>query len=160
MNGKKILIVDDDEIICKTLTLKLKGEGYTVVTAREGSSAVGVVRREKPDLILLDINFPNDVGTVAWDGFNLLGWLNRINDGRIPILFITGSDPAKFEQRALAAGAVAFFHKPIDHDDLLKVIRDLLSGAPKEPSAASKELRLAANDASTAPKELTLAMKT
>ena len=59
--GKKILVVDDNEVILKTLSLKLGSAGYSVVTAIDGSAAVACARREKPDLILLDISFPPDV---------------------------------------------------------------------------------------------------
>ncbi|MEI9865127.1 MAG: response regulator [Limisphaerales bacterium] len=67
--AKRILIVDDNEVILKTVSLKLQGAGYKVVTALDGAEAVAAVRREAPDLILLDISFPPDVGGVEWDGF-------------------------------------------------------------------------------------------
>src|SRR5215468_5822090 len=124
--GKKILIVDDCVVILKALSAKLRGKGYQVFTAVEGSEAVSTVRRERPDLILLDINFPPDVahgGGVAWDGFLIMNWLRRMDEGRdIPVIMITGGDPAKYKDKSLAAGAVAFFHKPVDHDELLNVI--------------------------------------
>src|SRR5438445_484657 len=58
---KKILVVDDDAIMRKTISLKLEAEGYAVVTAADGSEAIKCVREEKPDLILMDILFPPDV---------------------------------------------------------------------------------------------------
>ncbi len=129
-NGKKVLVVDDNEVIVKTVTLKLKGAGYQVVTALDGSEAVSVVRMEKPDLILLDIAFPPDIAGVPWDGFRIMEWLRRVDETRkIPIIIITGGDETKNKERAMACGAVAFFHKPINHDDLLKVIRATLDGS-------------------------------
>ena len=122
-----ILVVDDNEVIVKTLSLKLKKAGYHVTTARDGAEAMSVVRMEKPDLILLDITFPPDVAGVAWDGFRIMEWLQRVVEHRrIPILIITGGEDVKNKERAMASGAVAFFHKPINHDDLLKVIRATL----------------------------------
>jgi len=123
----KILVVDDNEIILKTISLKLQGAGYHVITALDGAEAVAAARKETPDLILLDISFPPDVGGVPWDGFRVMEWFHRLDSAKkIPIIIITGSEDPKYKERATSSGAVAFFHKPIDHDDLLKVIRATL----------------------------------
>jgi len=129
----KILVVDDNEVVVKTICLKLKGAGYQVATAQDGAQAMSVVRMEKPDLILLDITFPPDVAGVPWDGFRIMEWLHRVDESRkIPIIIITGGEDVKNKDRAMASGAVAFFHKPVNHDDLLKVIRATLgAGTPK-----------------------------
>jgi CheY-like chemotaxis protein len=138
MTRKKILVVDDSPIILKTLSTKLDASGYEVFTAEDGATAVSVVRRTKPDLILLDISFPPDVahgGGVPWDGFRIMDWLKRMDEGRnIPTIVITGSAIAQYKDRALAAGAVSCFQKPIDHDQLLTVIGEALAehaGAPQ-----------------------------
>jgi len=89
----------------------------------DGPSAISAVRKEQPDLILLDISLPPNVGAVAWDGLLITSWLRRLEEARhIPIIVITGGDPMEYKNRSLAAGAMAFFHKPIDHTDLLSVI--------------------------------------
>src|SRR6476646_738516 len=91
-NRKKILVVDDSPIILKTLSMKLKSQGYDVLTAEDGSIAVSTARRERPDLILLDISFPPDVahgGGVAWDGFLIMDWLRRMDEAKdIPVFII------------------------------------------------------------------------
>jgi len=141
MSRKKILVVDDCVIILKTLSSKLTAQGYDVVTAEDGGEAVSTVRREKPDLILLDLSFPPDVahgGGVAWDGFLIMNWLQRLEEGKhIPVIVITGGDPAKVKDRALAAGAVSFFHKPINSDELLPVIAQALAKNTGEPQPAT-----------------------
>jgi CheY-like chemotaxis protein len=127
---KKVLVVDDNEIILKTISLKLQGAGYRVVTALDGSEAVAAARKEAPDLVLLDISFPPDVGGVEWDGFRIMEWFHRLESvKKTPVIIITGGEDSRNKERAVAAGAVAFFHKPIDHDDLLKVIRATLGGS-------------------------------
>ena len=130
MNRKKILVVDDSPIVLKALSMKLNANGYEVLTADDGAGAVSVARRELPDLILLDISFPPDVahgGGVPWDGFLIMGWLRRMEELKgIPIIIITGGDPVKFKDRAIASGASNFFHKPIESDELLTVIRQTL----------------------------------
>jgi two-component system, cell cycle response regulator len=143
MSRKKILVVDDSLLILRLMSIKLTANGYDVVTAEDGGTAVSTVRKEKPDLILLDLSFPPDVGHgggVAWDGFLIMEWLQRLEEARnIPIIVITGGDPAKFKDRALAAGAVSFFHKPIENDALLTVIRQTLgeNTAETQPSAGA-----------------------
>src|ERR1700722_4395075 len=134
-NGRKVLVVDDNEIILKTISLKLQGAGYQVITALDGSEAVAAARKETPDLILLDISFPPNVGGVEWEGFRIMEWFHRLETAKkIPIIIITGGDDLKNKERATAGGAVAFFHKPIEHDDLLKVIRATL-GTPAVKAA-------------------------
>ena len=141
MNRKKILIVDDNEIILKTLSLKLKSGDYDVITAVDGSEAVSAVRLKKPDLILLDISFPPEVSGVPWDGFRIIQWLKRMDEAKsIPIIVITGDDSAKYRERALAEGAVAFFHKPVNNEELLAKIKEILgsssAAAPAAPEPA------------------------
>src|SRR5580692_11750341 len=127
--AKKILVVDDNEIILKTISLKLQGAGYNVITALDGAEAVASARKESPDLVLLDISFPPDVGGVEWDGFRIMEWFHRMESvKKTPVIIITGGQDASFKQRAVVGGALAFFNKPIDHDDLLKVIRGALGG--------------------------------
>jgi CheY-like chemotaxis protein len=129
---KKILVVDDNEVILKTVSLKLQGCGYQTITALDGSEAVAAARKETPDLILLDINFPPEVAGVPWDGFRIMDWFQRLDPAKkIPIIIITGTEDVKIKERATSCGAVAFFHKPINHDDLLKVIRTTLAGSDK-----------------------------
>jgi CheY-like chemotaxis protein len=136
---KTILIVDDSQIILKTLSMKLKGQGYDVLTAEDGSVGVSTARRERPDLILLDITFPPDVahgGGVPWDGFLIMDWLRRMDEAKdIPIFIITGGDPARYKARSMAAGAVAFFQKPINNEELLQAIR--LEFEASEPPPAN-----------------------
>jgi CheY-like chemotaxis protein len=127
----KILIADDNVVVLKALSIKLKSAGYEVRTAMDGSTAVSCVRRDRPDLIILDINFPPpDVahgGGISWDGFLILDWLRRIDEVRdTPIIFITSGESSKFREKALAAGAVAFFQKPIDQEEMLSVIRHVV----------------------------------
>jgi len=131
---QKILVVDDDEIVLKTLSLRLAGAGYKVFTALDGAEAAATARKEHPDLVLLDIGFPPAVDGVPWDGFRIMDWFHRLETARkIPVIIITRSDDPKIKERAASSGAVAFFHKPIDHDDLLKVIRSVLGDGKDKP---------------------------
>lgn len=127
LTRKKILVVDDNLVFRKTLMVKLKGGGYDVLEAADGGTAVSIVRKERPDLVLLDLSFPPDVahgGGVAWDGFLIMAWLQRMEEAKnIPVMIITSGEPEKFKARALKAGAVGFFQKPVNNDELLAAIR-------------------------------------
>lgn len=133
MNRKRILVVDDNEVIVRSLATKLQSAGYDVLKALDGGEAVSAARTAKPDLIVLDIHFPPDVahgGGIAWDGFLIIEWLHRIDEARgIPIIVISGGDAAKYKERSLESGAVAYFQKPIDNNELIATIRNTLEAA-------------------------------
>ena len=72
-NAPKILVADDSLIIQKTVLMALKQEGYQVLVSRDISEILSTVRREKPDVILLDLSYPLDadyVGGPSQDGFD------------------------------------------------------------------------------------------
>jgi len=82
---KKILLIDDDESICALLRLKLeKTRDYSVVCARDGRSGLEAARRERPDLVILDILMPDAQGG---DVAHLMGQDPETRD--IPILFLS-----------------------------------------------------------------------
>ncbi len=135
---KKILVIDDNEIILKTTSMKLQSAGYEVFTALDGSEGVAAVRRVKPDLVLLDITFPPDISGVSWDGFRIMDWLHRVDETqKIPIIVISGVVEEKNKQRATGAGAVAFFPKPVNFDEMIKVIRATLSSETGQPPVST-----------------------
>ena len=126
---KKILLVDDNKIILKAIKLVLESNGYQVVTAIDGAAVVNIVSREVPDLVLLDILFPPDPMEVGlhWDGFAILRWLRNMSEANdVPVIVISGTEPAKYEPLSLAAGASAFLHKPLDMDELVTTVRAVL----------------------------------
>jgi CheY-like chemotaxis protein len=164
-SAKKILIVDDDPVILKALSWDLERKGYEVLTAVDGPEAFNVVRRQKPDLILLDVFFPPDIfqSGNTWDAFLIIQWLQRTGESpeqHIPVIVISGAEPKEFQDRCLAAGAVAYFQKPIQLPHLLYIIRQSLRPragkvAFELPAVADAErLRLAQRLAATRPSTL------
>src|SRR5690348_8194553 len=90
--NRKILVVDDNEVVLKAFELKFNALGFQVYKATDGAAAVSCARHEKPDVIVLDINFPPDVGSsgLQWDGFNIMQWLQRFKEvADIPVIIIT-----------------------------------------------------------------------
>jgi len=123
---KKILVVDDSLVVRRLLAMKLKSSGYDVLEAADGPTAASVVRQHKPDLMLLDIMFPADVahGGGGWDGFQILQWVRQMDGGHdLPIIMITSGSAEEYQSRSMSAGAVGFFRKPINNEELLNTIR-------------------------------------
>jgi len=122
MSASTILIVEDDLDQTIGLTVRLKANGYEVICAADGTSAFTKANNLHPDLIILDIGLP------AGDGFKVLEWLSgMVATAVIPVIVLSGRDPALARDRALLLGAKAFFQKPADNDALLAAIREILS---------------------------------
>jgi CheY-like chemotaxis protein len=130
---KKILVIDDNLIIQKSLSLALGKSGYQIHASLDVSKALGIVRHEKPDLILLDLTFPldaSDVGGPSKDGFFIIEWLRRSPEAeKIPIIIISGTDPAKYKNQITAAGIIACFRKPLNNDEVLAAIHTALGNS-------------------------------
>jgi DNA-binding response OmpR family regulator len=133
MNAKKVLVVDDDMDFLRGLVIRLKTSGYEVLCARDGMQAIGVARRERPDLLLLDIGLP------AGDGYVVMDRLKMLTGGTTPIIVLSAKDPATHREKALAAGASVFLHKPVENHVLLSMMRQLL-GEPTQPVHTSAEV--------------------
>jgi CheY-like chemotaxis protein len=139
-HSRKILVVDDNPVILKALFSFLAPKGYEVIIALDGLEVVDCVRRQKPDLILLDIFFPPKAeGGLIWDGFLVLDWLRKPGNGPgIPVFIISGAEPEKYKDRCLAAGARGYFQKPIPLTELLATIQSTFgSSPPKENTDTS-----------------------
>ena len=119
MTRKTILIVDDDRDLLLGLGIRLRSSGYHVIISLDAVGAVSVARRQEPDLILLDLGLPGS------DGFAVLERLQRIGLSHVPVIVLTARERS-YEERALRAGAVAFFQKPADNDELMAAIADAL----------------------------------
>src|SRR5215831_249634 len=127
MSSKRILVVDDDRPTVERLRRLLNDVGYDVLSALDGSEGVSIARHEKPDLILLDIVFPPDVGHgggIPWDGYLIIDWLRRQEEAKdIPVVMITAADPDQHRSRAFAKGAIGFFPKPINAEELVELLK-------------------------------------
>ena len=118
MRKPKILVVDDDPDLVKALRLRLRANNCEVITASDGYSVIAAAQKEHPDVIILDLGLP------AGDGFVVLERLQSSDTlSSIPVIVLTARDAQGNEQRALKAGAAAFFQKPVDNEELLNVIR-------------------------------------
>ena len=135
---RKILVIDDNLIIQRTIYFALRDKGFLVLMAGTISDALNLIRQQKPELVLLDLNFPadsSDLGVSLSDGFAALEWLQRTDHTRhIPVIIISGANAAESRPRARAAGAAEYFEKPIDKEKLQTVILGLLGRQARDPS--------------------------
>jgi CheY-like chemotaxis protein len=132
-----ILVVDDIPNILELMetTLKFKG-GYRVDTARNGEEALAIIERERPALVITDILMPKI------DGFNLVHRL-RLNPEtrKIPVVFLSATYIAPEDKTfAVLVGATRFLEKPIDIDQLMRTISELLSQVEPAIPEPIKEL--------------------
>ena len=127
--AKKILVVDDHPVVQRALSLALGARGYEVFTAVGDSEALGFARLERLDLILLNVFIPPDIrqcGT-TWNEFRIIEWMQRVSRTEtVPIIVISEAEPEEFKNHCLAAGAAAFFPKPINIPGLLDTIGKIL----------------------------------
>lgn len=129
MTRPRILVVDDDSDLVHALRLRLRASNYEVTTASDGYAAIASAKKERPALIILDLGLP--VG----DGFVVLDRLQNIDAlASVPVIVLSARDPQSNEERALKAGAAAFFQKPADNDELMNVIRLSLLPGPSQPA--------------------------
>jgi DNA-binding response OmpR family regulator len=117
----RILVVDDEPDVSSLLTLLLKSKGYEVITAMDGQEALEKARKEKPNLILLDIMLPR------LDGYKVARMLKfDENFSHIPIVMLTAKIQEKDKKIGLEMGADDYVTKPFDTVNLLEKIKGIL----------------------------------
>ncbi|OGR62950.1 MAG: hypothetical protein A2X31_04230 [Elusimicrobia bacterium GWB2_63_22] len=121
MSGRKIVMIEDSKAASTVLKEVLEAEGHTVLHAADGVAGLALARREKPDLILLDLLLPK------LNGYEVCNALMRDNLTRhTPILIISTLDTDESKEKAKQCGARNFMKKPYNLDDLLREIKRLL----------------------------------
>ncbi len=123
MDKNKILIIEDDQDMRRALNIRLRAHNYETVFASDAIMALSIAKKEEPDLVLLDLGLPGGSGFLVMERMKNLASL-----ACVPVIVVSASDPEKNKQRALAAGAEAFFQKPVDNEELLGAIRRALVG--------------------------------
>jgi DNA-binding response OmpR family regulator len=122
MGQKKILVVDDEADLVETIRFPLEMEGFNVLVSYNGEDALNQARKEKPDLILLDLMLPK------LDGYKvcrLLKFDERYK--HIPILMLTAKTQEKDKLLGKETGADEYITKPFDIDELIKKVKGYLN---------------------------------
>lgn len=110
---KKIMIIDDDPVIIKYLERLFKNNGYNTCTATDGSEGIDVLKQEKPDLITLDLEMPNEWGPRFYRNLS-----KEQEFKNLPVIVISGLSGNRYAIHK----AVASLTKPFDEKELLSIV--------------------------------------
>ena len=130
-----ILIVDDDLAIRTSLALLLKKEGFGVRGAGSPEDTFEILKKEIPELILLDLNF--SIETSGEEGMHLLQRIRKFSPG-IPVILITGWGTIDLAVQGMKIGAKDFVTKPWQNDYLLQSVRTILNLEQQQPQSANR----------------------
>ncbi len=118
---KRILVIEDNEANLYLIRFMLEKSGYEVIEAREGAVGVELAGKEKPDLILMDVQLPDIDGLEA---------TKRIRaseaDGEVPIIALTSYAMVGDREKSLAAGCTGYIEKPINPETFITEIEKYL----------------------------------
>jgi CheY-like chemotaxis protein len=118
---KKILVVEDNQINMYLSCRILKSSGYEVIEARSGEEGVELAIKEKPDLIIMDIQLP------GIDGYEATKRLRKSEaDDEVPIIALTSYAMAGDKKKALKAGCTGYIEKPINPETFMDEIKKFL----------------------------------
>ena len=123
--NKKILIVEDETDMVSALKIRFEATGYTVVVASNGQEGLSKARREKPDLVILDVMLPKMDGLTVC---RMLKFDERFQ--KTPILMLTAKMQKKDVQQGKEMGADAYMTKPFKSEELLSTVEGLLKDKP------------------------------
>ncbi len=116
---EKILIVDDDPSIIRTMTDALKPEGFEVVSAPDGNQGLACIEFFKPQLVILDLMMPKRSGLLVLEGM-------REMETYIPAIMVTGNDGNRHRHYAEILGVDAYLTKPIRVELLVRTVNRVL----------------------------------
>jgi DNA-binding response OmpR family regulator len=120
---KKVLIIDDEDLVRETVILALGHAGFEAEGLADSTRAFDYIKKAKPDMVLLDLYMPEV------SGFDLCRRLKADSQTKaIPIVMFTGSNETVDVISGISAGAFEYITKPIDGEVLISKIRSLLSG--------------------------------
>src|SRR5512138_58346 len=131
----KILVIDDDPGIRKSLGLSLRTEGYAVVEAASGPEGLELAASEAPALIICDVNMPD------MDGYEVVTRLRQSN-ASVPFVFLTAKGGRAEMRRGMNLGADDYLTKPFTRDELIEAVRVRLKKYDTSREALAQQLIL------------------
>jgi CheY-like chemotaxis protein len=109
MTAKRVLIIDDDKTMVALMTTLLRKTGCEVLAAFDGASGFMVAQKQRPDLVLLDMQMPAGGGDAVWKRL-----ASSAHTAAIPVVYVTATADAGFAAQAEAQGAAGVIRKPFD----------------------------------------------
>jgi len=132
-SGARLLVVDDEPSMVRTLRTNLRGHGFQVETAETASDAIASYERRQPDLVVLDLNLPDG------DGFEIVRRIRERSGTPIIVLSARGGEHDKVN--ALDLGADDYMTKPFGIDELLARIRVALRHVARPGAGTERRIR-------------------
>lgn len=129
----RIIIADDDEIVGEIAQDALIAAGHGVGLLPDGKNVIAVLRRKRPDLVILDCNMPEVNGLIV-----LRDMRNSVDLCDLPVLILTGRRSEQDVELAMFAGATDYLKKPFDPDELVFRVEQILEKAAREPKLAAR----------------------
>ena len=121
MDKRKVLVIDDEPDLVKAVEIRLEEAGYDVIFAYDGIEGLDKARREKPDLIILDLMLPK------MDGYKICALLKKdAKYTKIPVIMFTARAQESDKQMGEEVGADLYITKPFQHEIILAKIKELL----------------------------------
>jgi DNA-binding response OmpR family regulator len=145
-----IFLVDDDELLRRSIAFTLENAGYQVTTASNAEDALDLLKRTQPELVLLDIGLPGMDGLQA---------VRHFQDSGIPVIFLTARRRELDEILGLELGAEDYITKPFDADVLLARIRVVLRRSQRQAAQSSNLEALTIGDLHIDPAAHTVTLK-
>jgi DNA-binding response OmpR family regulator len=136
--AKHILVVDDDALLRRSLSLQLEQAGYRASTAASAEDALALIQRDRPDLILLDVGLP------GMDGLEALRQIQQEDD--IPVIFVTARRRELDTILGLELGADGYITKPFNPDVLLAHVKSVLRRTARQTPVDSAPAVLIVGD--------------
>jgi len=119
--GGRVLIVDDDQMLARMISVRLRGAGFQAMTAHAAEEAAAMAVHERPDVIVVDVHMPH------FSGLELhycLQFAERSRD--IPVVYLTAHDTESVRRAACELGAVAVITKPFESTKLIAAIKQAI----------------------------------
>ena len=134
--GKVVLLVDDDEDLLVALAAPLRRQGFDVAVATDAVTAISTAVKQPPDVVIMDIGLPGGDGMMVMQRLHSLPQL-----AGVPVIMLSGRDPERHRDDALAAGAVAYLAKPVTPEELMRRRRHGAGRGRRPPDPASAPSR-------------------
>lgn len=117
----KILVAEDEPMLLKTIELKLKKEGYEVITTHDGREAIAKIEEQSPDLVISDIMMPYA------SGLEITALLKQKLEKSIPIIILSAMEQEKVVMEAFELGADDYITKPFSLNELSIRVKRLMA---------------------------------
>ena len=125
MTKKRILLIEDEAELIRAIKIRLEAAGFETISAKDGEEGLETARKEKPDLIVLDLILPN------MSGFDVCRKLKIDKEYKdIPIIMLTAKFQPNDIRFGMAMGADAYITKPYESQELFTKIREFLKERP------------------------------